>query len=103
MSDRNDQRNVLLFVIRCRCCLFCVGVDVVVATAQEYIVPDVRDREFLLTLHRQAEKRSLNIDRYNELRDKIRLTQYDLERLRDPLQLHLPAEYLSTLSTRVTY
>jgi len=61
-------------------------------------VPDVHDREFLLTLHRLGNKRQLDITQYNKLRDKMRQTQYDLDRLRDPLQLHLPAEYLDTLT-----
>jgi len=62
------------------------------------VVPDVRDREFLLTLHRRADKHQLDVRRYNELREQLRQTQYDLDRLRDPLQLHLPAEYLDTLT-----
>jgi len=66
---------------------------------QEYVVPDVHDRELLLTLHRQANKRRLDVSQYNELRDKLRLTEYDLQRLRDPLQLHLPAEYLGSTPT----
>jgi len=61
-------------------------------------VPDVRDREFLLTFHRRAEKQQLDVNNYNLIRDKIRQTEYDLHRLRDPLQLHLPAEYLDTLT-----
>ena len=64
---------------------------------QEYIVPDVKDREYLFSLHRLADKRHFDLDHYNALRDQIRLTEYDLQRLRDPLQLHLPATaYLDT-------
>ena len=61
-------------------------------------MPDVRDREFLLTFHRRADKHELDVTKYSELRDKIVETQFDLHRLRDPLQLHLPAEYLDTLT-----
>lgn len=69
-----------------------------ILTRQEYILPDVSDREFLFSLHRLADKRHLNLAQYNALRDQIKLTEYDLQRLRDPLQLHLPAEYFDTLS-----
>jgi len=60
-------------------------------------VPDVNERELLMTLHRLADKRQLDMAQYNTLRDQIRITKYDLQRLRDPLQLHLP---VTTLDTR---
>jgi hypothetical protein len=69
-----------------------------ILTRQDYVVPDVRDREYLFTLHRVAEKLNLDINRYNELCEKISQTEYDLERLHDPLHLHLPAEYLQKLN-----
>ena len=61
-------------------------------------MPDVRDREFLLTLHRHADRYHLDVSEYNQLRDRIAQTQYDLQRLRDPLHLHLPVEHLDTLT-----
>jgi len=64
---------------------------------KEYVFPDVTDREFLLSIHRNAKKHDLDIIRYNDLRDKISEAEYDLRRLRDPLQLHLPIEYLKKL------
>ena len=63
-------------------------------------MPDVHDREFLLTLHRRADKYQFDMTRYNELRERIQQTEYDLQRLRDPLQLHLPQEHLDTLRQR---
>lgn len=65
---------------------------------QEYVFPDVTDREFLLSVHRQADRAKLSIDHYNKLRDMIAEAEYDLRRLRDPLQLHLPVEYLKKIS-----
>ena len=44
-------------------------------------MPDVIEREFLLTLHRRAGKLALDVSHYSELRDRIRQTQYDLDRL----------------------
>ena len=64
---------------------------------QEYVFPSVTDREFLMAVHNQANKSQLDLVRYNQLRDKISEAEYDLRRLRDPLQLHLPIEYLKKL------
>nr|KAG5714716.1 hypothetical protein BaRGS_000204 [Batillaria attramentaria] len=59
-------------------------------TKQEYIFPDVRDRQFLVRFYKLARKERLNVDQYNSLRDAISQAEEDLRRLRDPLQLHLP-------------
>ena len=61
---------------------------------QEYIFPDVYDRETLLNIHKNAKKTNLDINKYNKLRDAIAQTEYDLQRLRDPLQLQLPIQHL---------
>ncbi|KAK7111225.1 calcium uniporter protein, mitochondrial-like [Littorina saxatilis] len=61
-----------------------------ILTKQEYIFPDVRDREFLIRFYKLAQKNRLNVDQYNRLRDNIAQAEEDLRRLRDPLQLHLP-------------
>ncbi len=63
---------------------------------QEYNYADVRDRQYLLTLHKHAKKVNLDVDRYNQLRDSIAQTEYDLKRLRDPLQLQLPIQHLNS-------
>jgi len=65
-----------------------------VVTKQEYSFPLVRDREFLLTMHREARKKRLDLERYNKLRDEIAQTEYDIARLRDPLQLNLPLHHI---------
>jgi hypothetical protein len=39
----------------------------------------------------RSDKLNLDINRYNELCEKISQTKYDLERLRDPLHLRLLA------------
>ena len=66
---------------------------------QEYIFPDVRDRAFLLRFHKLAEKRNLNVNDYNRLRNAITQTEDDLRRLRDPLQLHLPIKEIKKCDT----
>ncbi|XP_072940909.1 calcium uniporter protein, mitochondrial [Epargyreus clarus] len=64
-----------------------------VLTKQEYVLPDVKDRQHLLTLHKKAKKIGLDINQYNYLKDEIDKLQKDLARLRDPLQIHLPPGY----------
>ncbi|XP_035230724.1 calcium uniporter protein, mitochondrial-like, partial [Stegodyphus dumicola] len=61
-----------------------------VLTRQEYILPDVFDRQTLFGFHKQAQKMGLDVKRYNKLKDNVAQIEEDLRRLRDPLQLHLP-------------
>lgn len=61
-----------------------------VLTKQEYLLPDVRDRQHLITLHKRANKIGLDVVRYNSLKDEIARIEQDLARLRDPLHLHVP-------------
>ncbi|ESO05962.1 hypothetical protein HELRODRAFT_188241 [Helobdella robusta] len=67
-------------------------------TSQEYILPQVRDREFLFSVHRGAKARHLDLKKYNQLKEEIAQVDYDLRRLRDPLQLHLPLQYQKPLA-----
>ncbi|KAK6187918.1 hypothetical protein SNE40_005838 [Patella caerulea] len=61
-----------------------------VLSKQEYNFVDVKDRQFLLKFYKAAKKEHLDVDKYNQLKNAIALTELDLQRLRDPLQLHLP-------------
>ncbi|XP_041976691.1 calcium uniporter protein, mitochondrial isoform X2 [Aricia agestis] len=65
-----------------------------VLTKQEYILPDVKDRQHLLTLHKKAKKVGLDINQYNHLKDEVDKVAKDLARLRDPLSIHLPTSYV---------
>ncbi|XP_025087718.1 calcium uniporter protein, mitochondrial-like [Pomacea canaliculata] len=67
-------------------------------TKQEYVFPDVRDREFLVRFYKLAYKERLNVDHYNRLRDAISKAEEDLRRLQDPLQLHLPIKEIQKRS-----
>lgn len=53
-------------------------------------MPEVRDRQFLITFHKNARKIGMDVEKYNELRAKASKIEDDLQRLRDPLALHLP-------------
>jgi hypothetical protein len=57
---------------------------------QEYILPDVRDREYLLQFHKRAKKMGMNVAEYNRLLESIAQVENDLKRLRDPLRVHHP-------------
>ncbi|GLV41374.1 Mitochondrial calcium uniporter [Carabus blaptoides fortunei] len=63
-----------------------------VLTKEEYILPDVKDRQHLFTLHKKAKKVGLDLTKYNLLKDQISTIETDLKRLRDPLHIHLPPE-----------
>lgn len=65
-----------------------------VLTKQEYVLPDVKDRQHLIVLHKRARKVGLDLGRYNALKDNVSQLEDDLRRLRDPLQLHLPPHHL---------
>ncbi|XP_025202439.1 calcium uniporter protein, mitochondrial [Melanaphis sacchari] len=56
-----------------------------VLTKQEYLMPDVRDRQYLITMHKKARKSGLDLHTYNLLKDKMASVQTDLARLKDPL------------------
>lgn len=62
-----------------------------VLTKQEYILPDVKDRQHLITLHKSAKKAGINLAEYNDVKRQIAEIEHDLRRLRDPLYMHLPA------------
>ncbi|XP_042905940.1 calcium uniporter protein, mitochondrial isoform X2 [Parasteatoda tepidariorum] len=61
-----------------------------VLTRQEYILPDVCDRQTLFGFHKSAKKGGWDVKRYNALKDQIYHIEDDLRRLRDPLKLQLP-------------
>ena len=44
----------------------------------------------MLTIHKRAKKRNFDLDEYNNLKRQIAEIEYDLRRLRDPLNLQLP-------------
>ncbi|KAH9498400.1 hypothetical protein Btru_008182 [Bulinus truncatus] len=66
-------------------------------TKQEYVFPDVKDRQFLIKFYKLAQKEKLDVEKYNKLREAITEAEHDLRRLRDPLQLHLPIKEMEKL------
>nr|XP_043901983.1 calcium uniporter protein, mitochondrial isoform X2 [Solea senegalensis] len=67
-----------------------------VLTRQEYVYPDARDRQYLLFFHKGVKRTRFDIEKYNKLKDDIAEVELDLKRLRDPLQLQLPVQQLTS-------
>jgi calcium uniporter protein, mitochondrial len=58
---------------------------------QEYLLPDVKDRQHLITLHKAAKKAGLDLAEYNDVKREIAEVEHDLRRLNDPLYKNLTA------------
>lgn len=65
-----------------------------VVTRQDYNLPEVRDRQFLISFYKFARRQGMDVARYNRLRQEMSQIEEDLRRLRDPLQKHLPMREL---------
>lgn len=72
---------------------FCFNVDFF----QEYNFPDVADRQYLLSIHKRAKKKSFDIDEYNSMKRQIAEVEFDLKRLKDPLYLQIPPHFQKSL------
>ncbi|XP_042877898.1 calcium uniporter protein, mitochondrial-like isoform X1 [Penaeus japonicus] len=70
-----------------------------VVTKQDFVLPDVRDRQFLLSFHKKAKKLGMDVSQYNDLKNQLASLESDLRRLRDPLALNLPHSALKTPPT----
>lgn len=58
-------------------------------TKMEYNLDDVKDRHYLLFIHKRAKQKRFDIETYNTLKRQIADIEYDLKRLRDPLNLKI--------------
>lgn len=59
---------------------------------QEYNLPEVKDRQFLIAVHKKAKKKGFDVNRYNQLKEEAHKIENDLARIRDPLYLrHSPS------------
>lgn len=67
-------------------------------------MPEVKDRQFLIAVHKKAKKKGFDVTKYNQLKEEAHKIEMDLHRLRDPLYLrHSPsASYRLNPTTATT-
>ncbi|XP_016955482.1 calcium uniporter protein, mitochondrial isoform X2 [Drosophila biarmipes] len=65
-------------------------------TKREYMMEDVKNREYSLTLYRNAKKVQFDVEHYNKLKRKSAELEYNLRRINDPLNMQLPSHLVRT-------
>ncbi|XP_037722490.1 calcium uniporter protein, mitochondrial isoform X1 [Drosophila subpulchrella] len=65
-------------------------------TKREYMMEDVKNREYSLTLYRNAKKIQFDVEHYNNLKRKSAELEYNLRRINDPLNMQLPSHLVRT-------
>lgn len=63
-----------------------------VLTRQDYVYPDIKDRQFLHYFYQKARRHKFDVEKYNNLKDDLAKVEQELKRLRDPLKLKLPIQ-----------
>lgn len=54
-------------------------------------MPEVKDRQFLIAVHKKAKKKGFDVVRYNQLKEEAHGIESDLRRIHDPLYIrHSP-------------
>lgn len=65
-----------------------------VLAMQDYSYPDTYEREVVMTIHRLAKKNSFDVPKYNRLQSEKARLEFDLERLRNPIENKINPPYL---------
>ena len=72
-----------------------------VLTRQDYLLPDVRDRQYLLNFHKRARKCEWDVCKYNSLKDGITRVELELSKLRDNTNLRPSNEALRKVAQEI--
>lgn len=65
-----------------------------VLTRTDYLLPDVRDRQWLLSFHKKAKKNEWDVNRYNALKEGVNRVELELGKLRDNTKMRPSNESL---------
>lgn len=65
-----------------------------VLTREDYLLPDVRDRQYLLNFYKRARKTEWDVAKYNTLKDGICRVEMELCKLKDHTKLRPSSEAL---------
>ncbi|XP_041075146.1 calcium uniporter protein, mitochondrial-like [Polyodon spathula] len=65
-----------------------------VLTKQDYVYPDIKDRQFLHYFYRGAKRQRFDVEKYNKLREELAMVEQGLKRLREPLKLQQPIQQI---------
>ena len=72
-----------------------------VLTRQDYLLPDVRDRQYLLNFYRRARKQQWDVGKYNSLKDSIDKVELELGKLRDHTRIRPTDDTLRKIAQEV--
>ena len=72
-----------------------------VLTRQDYLLPDVRDRQYLLNFHKRARKCEWDVCKYNSLKDGITRVETELSKLRDLTNQRPSSEALRKVAAEI--
>ncbi|XP_032640517.1 calcium uniporter regulatory subunit MCUb, mitochondrial isoform X2 [Chelonoidis abingdonii] len=66
-----------------------------VLTKQDYVYPDVKDRQFLHYFYRKSRSQQFDVEQYNKLKEALAEVEESLRRLHQPLHLQLPIQEIN--------
>ena len=72
-----------------------------VLTRTDYLLPDVRDRQYLLNFYRRARKQQWDVGKYNSLKDSIDKVEMELDKLRDHTRIRPSDDTLRKIAQEV--